>query len=159
MQRTTPAYSSRTDLAGIAPPSPHLKHIQPRIQGLILSYLSFAQLDRHLTELPQQFVQPTTRPWQPIEWQHIDQTQIIGLEPDIFLAILLGATETEAPIRDYTQTSRQYLSPVHPQMAAYVGGGCCHRWNPNRARALGKRGTPTYPRSSENLSSADGSES
>ena len=30
--------------------------------------------------------------------------------------------DTEAPIRGYTQTSRQYLEPIHPDMAKFVGG-------------------------------------
>ena len=30
--------------------------------------------------------------------------------------------DTEAPIREYTQTSRQYLEPIHPSMAKFVGG-------------------------------------
>ncbi len=30
--------------------------------------------------------------------------------------------DTEAPIRGYTQTSRQYLEKLHPQMARFVGG-------------------------------------
>jgi hypothetical protein len=30
--------------------------------------------------------------------------------------------DTEAPIRGYTQTSRQYLAKLHPQLAHFVGG-------------------------------------
>jgi hypothetical protein len=41
---------------------------------------------------------------------------------DIFLSIIKGALDTEAPIKDYTQTSRQYLEPIHPSMARLVGG-------------------------------------
>ena len=40
----------------------------------------------------------------------------------MFLAILVGAINTEAPIRQYTQTSRQYLETLHPQLARFVGG-------------------------------------
>jgi hypothetical protein len=39
-----------------------------------------------------------------------------------FCAILAGAIDTEAPIRGYTQSSRQYLAHHHRAMAQYVGG-------------------------------------
>jgi len=38
------------------------------------------------------------------------------------LSIIKGALDTEAPIRAYTQASRQYLEPIHPTMAKFVGG-------------------------------------
>nr|ADO19036.1 hypothetical protein Nfla_2902 [Nostoc flagelliforme str. Sunitezuoqi] len=46
----------------------------------------------------------------------------LGLDAEVFLSILIGAMDTEAPIRGYTQTSRQYLEKLHPQMARFVGG-------------------------------------
>jgi hypothetical protein len=95
---------------------------QIAISDLINIYLDRTQLDNLLQELPRQFEQPQPRKWARIDWQSINNEQIIDIEPQLFLAILKGSIDTEAPIRDYTQTSRQYLDAVHPQMATYVGG-------------------------------------
>ncbi len=92
------------------------------IDPLIATYLSLDCLHEHLQDLPQQFQSPKPRRWGHIDWQSIDSNQIIGIEPTLFLAILKGAIDTEAPIRGYTQTSRQYLASIHPHMANFVGG-------------------------------------
>ena len=92
------------------------------IRSLIADYLEPANLNIKLQELPQQFDRPQPRKWARIDWQSLNCDQIVGIEPQLFLAILKGAIETEAPIHDYTQTSRQYLAPIHPQMAEFVGG-------------------------------------
>jgi hypothetical protein len=109
-----------------AQPAPDLQSdyfaTQRRIQALIDRYLTLDHLSDRLTDLPQQFVQPQPRPWQPIDWAAIQSDQIIGLDRAIFLAILKGTLDTEAPIRGYTQTSRQYLAHLHPAMARFVGG-------------------------------------
>ena len=116
-------------LAGDAP----AKHLHPQdsqsesnfhlnIRSLIAEYLNPVILNTKLRELPQQFDCPQPRKWARIEWQNLNCDQIVGIEPQLFLAILKGAIDTEAPIRDYTQTSRQYLAPMHPQMATFVGG-------------------------------------
>lgn len=107
------------DLAGSRP----LKaDIQPRIRSLIDRYLPLGHLNDRLHDLPQQFQNPEVRPWQAIDWKSINAQQIIGIKRETFLAILLGAINTEAPIRDYTQASRQYLETLHPEMARFVGG-------------------------------------
>jgi undecaprenyl diphosphate synthase len=93
-----------------------------RIQPLIDRYLTLDALNERVAELPQQFEQPQDRPWQAIAWDEISPTQIVGIELDAFCAILQGAIDTEAPIRDYTQASRQYLEPVHLPLARFVGG-------------------------------------
>jgi hypothetical protein len=62
------------------------------------------------------------RIWKPIDWYAINQEQILGCDREVFLSILIGTINTEAPIRGYTQTSRQYLEKIHPQMARFVGG-------------------------------------
>ncbi|BCL39294.1 ferritin-like domain-containing protein [Nostoc sp. MS1] len=93
-----------------------------RLRSLIDNYLATEKLHDRLQDLLIQFTNPQARPWQPIDWQAINRNQIIGIEPEIFLSILIGAMDTEAPIRDYTQTSRQYLEKLHPQMARFVGG-------------------------------------
>jgi hypothetical protein len=92
------------------------------IQDLIEIYFSQTYLTDRLQELPQQFIDPQPRRWARIDWQSINPQMIIGVEPQLFLAILKGAIDTEAPIRDYTHTSRQYLDPIHPLMAEFVGG-------------------------------------
>lgn len=92
------------------------------IQTLISDYLSLDDLNDRLQELPLQFERPHPRKWARIDWQSISLEAIVGIEPQLFLAILKGAIDTEAPIQDYTHTSRQYLHPIHPQMAEFVGG-------------------------------------
>ncbi len=95
---------------------------QRRIRSLIDKYIAVEKLHERLQDLPIQFVNPQRRPWKPIDWQAINRNQIIGLDAEVFLSILIGAMNTEAPIRGYTQTSRQYLEKLHPQMARFVGG-------------------------------------
>jgi hypothetical protein len=92
------------------------------ITELIDTYLSLNNLHDRLQDLPQQFIAPKPRKWALFDWQSIDPSQIIGIDPQLFLAIIKGSIDTEAPIRGYTQTSRQYLAPIHPQMAKFVGG-------------------------------------
>jgi hypothetical protein len=92
------------------------------ISDLLNTYLDRDRLNGLLQELPEQFERPQPRKWARIDWQSINNDQIVDIEPQLFLAILKGSIDTEAPIRDYTHTSRQYLDAVHPRMAAYVGG-------------------------------------
>jgi len=110
------------DLAGQTHPSPHYFQTQQRIRSLVDRYIADEKLHERLQDLPIQFQNPQPRPWKLIDWQTINRNQIIGIEPEVFLSILIGAMDTEAPIRGYTQTSRQYLEKLHPQMARFVGG-------------------------------------
>ncbi|MEO1589961.1 MAG: ferritin-like domain-containing protein [Cyanobacteria bacterium J06632_22] len=103
-----------------APLSPH--QLQHRIDALIDQYLPLAHLDERLADLPQQFANPQPRPWARIPWTAIDADQVLGIDTNIFLAILSGTINTEAPIRGYTQASRQYLTPLDARMAYFVGG-------------------------------------
>ena len=115
-------YQPMMDLAGEVCFRPNFFQTKKRINYLIDRYLSYEVLCDRLEDLPQQFSNPQPRPWSAIKWEDIHPEQVIGLELDIFLSILKGALHTEAPIRDYTQTSRQYLEPIHPSMAKFVGG-------------------------------------
>lgn len=99
----------------------HIPIGQP-LKELLNHYFSIAHLNDRLLDLPDQFHHPQPRPWKPIDWQAISLDQIVGIEPAVFLAILRGAINTEAPIRGYTQTSRQYLESIDPRMARFVGG-------------------------------------
>jgi hypothetical protein len=110
------------DLAGYCPPNPNYLQMRARINHLINHYMAINLLSDHLTDLPMQFVLPQTRHWEPIDWQAINPSQIIGVEPQLFTLILSSATEIEAPIRDYSRESWQYLQTLHPQMAHFVGG-------------------------------------
>ncbi|PSB45963.1 ferritin-like domain-containing protein [Chamaesiphon polymorphus] len=92
------------------------------IKDLIETYFDRDYLNDRLQELPRQFERPHPRKWAKIEWHQIESHLIVGIEPAVFLAILKGAIDTEAPIRDYTHTSRQYLDRIHPAMAEFVGG-------------------------------------
>ena len=115
-------YQPSMDLAGEVCFRPNFFQTKDRINYLIDEYLSLEQLCDRLEDLPQQFRNPQPRQWEPINWQDINPSQVIGIELDIFLSIIQGALDTEAPIRGYTQASRQYLQPIHPSMAKFVGG-------------------------------------
>ncbi len=110
------------DLAVQNHPSCDFLTIQHRIRFLVDRYVAAEKLHERLQDLPIQFQNPQPRPWKVIDWQAINRNQIIGIEPEVFLSILIGAMDTEAPIRGYTQTSRQYLENLHPHMACFVGG-------------------------------------
>ena len=110
------------DLAGSWQANMKTKAFQRRIQYLVQHHLSLEHLSDRLGDLPRQFNHPQVRPWQKINWQAISPEQVVGIELDVFLKILMGAINTEAPIRDYTQASRQYLQAIHPAMAKFVGG-------------------------------------
>jgi hypothetical protein len=119
---TIPFNASQTDLAGACYAQPSLWQTQKRLQTLVQKYLGGEVLGDRLCDLPTQFQNPQARPWKRLDWQNVDASQIIGIDPLIFLAILAGSADTEDPIRGYTQTSRQYLAPLHPDMARFVGG-------------------------------------
>ncbi|MBE9209137.1 ferritin-like domain-containing protein [Nostoc sp. LEGE 06077] len=110
------------DLADQSYTSPRYWQTQHRLRSLIDNYVAVEKLHDRLQDLPIQLTNPQPRPWKPIDWQAINRNQIIGIAPEVFLSILIGAMDTEAPIRGYTQTSRQYLEKLHPQMARFVGG-------------------------------------
>jgi hypothetical protein len=110
------------DLAGVIPTKSSHWQILRRINTLIDGYMSLEVLSDRLQDLPRQFIQPQPRPWRPIDWHAIDLNQTFSIHPQVLLGILVGAMETEAPIRAYSQTSRQYLEHLHPQLAKFVGG-------------------------------------
>jgi hypothetical protein len=110
------------DLAGDIYYQPNFLQIQRRISSLAVNYLSEEILGDRLQELPVQLASPQARPWKTINWQAISTEQVIGIKLEVFLAVIKGSLDTEAPIRGYTQTSRKYLENLHPQMASYVGG-------------------------------------
>jgi hypothetical protein len=101
---------------------PYLLRVPPAIGTLVNQYLADAVLCDRIQDLPQQFKHPQVRRWGTLDWQNIDATQIVGIDPLVFIAILAGSVDTELPIRGYTQTSRQYLEKIHPPMARFVGG-------------------------------------
>ena len=115
-------YSSSIDLAGQIYWQPNFLQIQKRINHLVDYYLSLNKLRDRLQDLPAQFDNHHVRIWKPIDWYAINQEQILGCDREVFLSIVIGTINTEAPIRGYTQTSRQYLEKIHPQMARFVGG-------------------------------------
>ncbi|MCG8364804.1 MAG: hypothetical protein MJA27_15930 [Pseudanabaenales cyanobacterium] len=92
------------DLASQFYQSPNYRQIQARINCLVDRYITDKPLSERLQDLPLQFENLQPRPWKPIDWQTIHRDQIIGVEPVVFLSILAGTIDTEAPIRGYTQT-------------------------------------------------------
>lgn len=110
------------DLAGYCDGDPSYFQIRARLCHLIDAYLAPNILNQHLIDLPQQFTQPRPRPWQAIDWQAIHPEQIIGINPQLFLSVIAASVEIEAPIRAYSQLSRQYLAEIHPAMTHFLGG-------------------------------------
>ncbi len=115
-------YLNARDLAGEICYQPTFFQTKKRVHYLTQQYLNLAYLRDRIENLSLQFINPKPRSWQNIEWHSVSQSQIINLELEVFLAIIKGSLDTEAPIRDYTQTSRQYLEAIHPEMARFVGG-------------------------------------
>jgi len=93
-----------------------------RIDRLTNTYITKEKLSDLLEELPKQFILPKPRPWAKIAWKNINAKEIVGIKQELFLNLIIGIINTEAPIRGYTQTSRQYLAEIHPDMARFVGG-------------------------------------
>ncbi|MGB3138637.1 MAG: hypothetical protein WBB18_17640 [Nodosilinea sp.] len=112
----------REDLAGPWQSSPGPGQVRRRIATLTQRYITVDHLRDRLADLPYQFQKPQPRRWNPVNWAAIHPEQVIGISLDTFCAILLGTINTEAPIRGYTQASRQYLTKFYPQMAEFVGG-------------------------------------
>jgi DNA-binding transcriptional MerR regulator len=117
-----PLQSDRTALTGRRTFSFKYLQTRARINALINHYLAIELLSDRLSDLPNQFTYPHQRPWEPIHWNGIHPSQIIGVDPDLFLQIIANATEIEAPIRAYSKESRDYLQTIHPQMAYFLGG-------------------------------------
>ena len=115
-------YVTPADLAGDITFRPSVLQTKTRINNLVATYLTDEILCDRLEDLPEQFLNPQPRPWQTINWHTIHSEQILGIDLETFLSIIKGALDTEAPIRGYTQTSRQYLEAIHPAMARFVGG-------------------------------------
>lgn len=93
----------------------HIRHLVDR-------YLSVQILQSNLVDLPSQFQDPHQRRWDPIRWKAVNPRQIRGINPEIFLAMIVTASEVEDPIRGYAHESWTYLDPVHPKMAHFMGG-------------------------------------
>lgn len=111
-----------TDLAGSWSPDLGVFQIQRRIAALTERYVTVGHLQDRLEDLPQQFTCPQPRRWASIPWAEIGPDQVSGIPLKTFCQILLGTINTEAPIRGYTQASRQYLAHFYPAMAEFVGG-------------------------------------
>ena len=114
--------SNQFDLAGYCHSKPNYLQTRARINYLLERYLSLAILTERLLDLPQQFATPQQRHWQKINWQAINNSQIIGIKPKLFLQVITSAVEIEFPIRSYSQESWGYLQTAHPQLARFMGG-------------------------------------
>ncbi|MBD2114306.1 MULTISPECIES: ferritin-like domain-containing protein [Cyanophyceae] len=118
----SPLTALADDLAGPWQPPLSFRLANQRIATLTRRYVTVAHLCDRLADLPHQFQDPQPRRWNPVNWAAISPDQISGIGLDTFCAILLGTINTEAPIRGYSQASRQYLEHFYPQMAQFVGG-------------------------------------
>ena len=119
--------------ASLPPPAFDARWPSPsdRIRALVNQYLTVEHLRDRLEDLPNQLAQPHLRPWRPLPWAEVSPDQVVGIDPATCCRIIAGAMvprdrsstiNTEAPIRGYTQSSRQYLSDLYPAMARFVGG-------------------------------------
>lgn len=122
MTVATLSRSQEPDLAGDWEPDPSLWLILQRVRSLQRRYATPTHFRDRLADLPAHLAQPTVRPWGAIAWREVHPDQLIGIDRATFCATLLGTINTEAPIRGYTQSSRQYLARQYPAMARYVGG-------------------------------------
>ncbi|MBD0334740.1 MAG: ferritin-like domain-containing protein [Cyanobacteria bacterium Co-bin13] len=93
-----------------------------RIRSLVRQYVTPNHLHERLQDLPAQFARPQPRPWPIIAWSAVQPDQVKGIDLKTFCQVLSGTIDTEAPIRNYTQASRQYLAPFYADMARFVGG-------------------------------------
>lgn len=114
--------TAATDLAGEFDTNADTWRTLRRIRTLRQRYVTAAILHDRLKDLPHQLEQPTLRPWGAIAWRDVHPDQLVGIDRETFCATLLGAINTESPIRGYTQSSRQYLETLYPAMACFVGG-------------------------------------
>ncbi len=110
------------DLAGYCPKNPNYLQIRARMNRLVDRYLTIDILSQHLIDLPTQFAQPHVRKWEPIDWKSVSRSQIVGVDPDLFIMLVAGATEIETPIREYSQETWNYMKSIHPGMAYFIGG-------------------------------------
>ena len=110
------------DLAGPWQADLGAGQVQRRIATLIQRYVTVDHLRDRIADLPHQFHHPQPRPWSRINWAVIGPDQVSGMAVEVYCAIVLGSINTEAPIRGYTQASRQYLEHFYPPMAQFVGG-------------------------------------
>lgn len=101
---------------------PSYLRTRSRIKTLINQYLSIEQLSDRLSDLPSQFETPHQRQWEPIHWNKIDRSQIIDVDPELFLKVVASAAEIESPIREYSKESWDYFHTLHPEMATFMGG-------------------------------------
>ena len=116
------SYCPMMDLAGEVCFKPTFWQTKERVNHLVTKYLHHQKICDRLEDLPRQFSNPQPRPWRTIDWSNITSEQIIDIDLAVFLKIIQGTLDTEAPIRGYTQTSRRYLEPIHSPMARFVGG-------------------------------------
>ncbi|MEM6521437.1 MAG: ferritin-like domain-containing protein [Cyanobacteria bacterium P01_C01_bin.70] len=122
MTATWASYDLTVDLAGQFTANPNIGQRLKRIRTLRSRYVTAAILRDRLEDLPYQLQQPTLRPWGALPWSDVAPDQLVGIDWETFCATLLGTINTEAPIRDYTQSSRQYLEELYPAMGRFVGG-------------------------------------
>lgn len=64
-----------------------------QINRLVEEFLHWNTLQEHLNDLPLQFQTHKPRPWSAINWHGINCSQIVGVNPDIFLAVIRGSME------------------------------------------------------------------
>ena len=91
-------YFSNSDLAREVCFNPNFFETRTRINYLIDDYLNFDKLCDRLKNLPIQWQNPQPRQWQKNNWQNIKPEEIIGIQLEVFLSIIKGALDTEAPI-------------------------------------------------------------
>ncbi len=114
--------SGCVDLAGQVQTQATYLSTRARINHLIDRFLAIDILSDRLSDLPSQFTNPHQRPWDSIDWKQVNADLVIGVDLQLFIQVVGGAAEIEAPVRDYAQESWGYLHTFHPQMASFFYG-------------------------------------
>jgi hypothetical protein len=114
--------SGCVDLAGQVQTQSTYLTTRARINHLIDRFLAIEILSDRLSDLPSQFTNPHQRPWDSIDWKLVNAELVIGVDLQLFIQVVGGAAEIEAPVRDYAQESWGYLHAFHPQMASFFYG-------------------------------------
>jgi hypothetical protein len=114
--------SGCVDLAGQMQTQATYLSTRSRINHLIDRFLAIDILSDRLSDLPSQFTNPHQRPWDSIDWKQVNADLVIGVDLQLFIQVVGGAAEIEAPVRDYAQESWGYLHAFHLQMASFFYG-------------------------------------
>ena len=89
--------SKCVDLAGQVQTQATYLSTRARINHLIDRFLAIDIMSERLSDLPSQFTNPHQRPWDSIDWKQVNANLVIGVDLQLFIQVVGGAAEIEAP--------------------------------------------------------------